>query len=258
VNQLSTDIHAEALSLLEKYIRFASTANPFESFSGTAQCMLFTRSCNAFASAITLCLNGLFVDSYNSARVGLEAGWLAIILSRSDEHAREWLTLVPSDTSQTEPEKRYRNTYGSLPWIRKEVSVDSLDLEQRTNIYQILSTKSHANVAAMFFVCPTASDPNDLCLYEPGTLDSDEHQRKFAKGILYCLKYLLHDVQRQCSYDFGVTWSYDNMSLFNIAGVGFPDKDTGVRVVPSKVNAAYQGMVLTKFAKIQAQVPHTA
>lgn len=258
MNQLSADIHAEALSLIEKYMHYASIAKPYESFSSTAQYMLYTRSCNSFASAITLCLNGLFVDSYNSARVGLESGWLAIILSRNNEHAKEWLMLVPSDTSQTEPEKRYRNTYGSLPWIRKEVSVDNLDLEQRTNIYQVLSTKSHANVAAMFFVCHTDSDPNDLCLYEPGTLDSDEHQRKFAKGILFCLKYLLHDIQRQCSYDFGVTWSYDNMSLFNISGVGFPDKDTGIRVVPSKVNEAYQSMVLLKFAKVQAEIPRSA
>jgi hypothetical protein len=43
------------------------------------------------------------------------------------------------------------------------------------------------------------------------------------------------------------------MSLFNIAGVGFPDKDTIVKVVPAKVNAAYQAMVLLKFAKLQVQ-----
>jgi hypothetical protein len=128
-----------------------------------------------------------------------------------------------------------------------------VDLEQRTNIYQVLSTKSHANVASAFFVCPTASDPNDLCLYAPGPLASDEHQYKFMKGILYCLKYLLHDIQSQCACDLGVTWSYDNMSLFNIAGVGFPDKDTIVKVVPAKVNAAYQAMVLLKFAKLQVQ-----
>jgi len=213
--------------------------------------MLLTRSCNAFASAVTLCTNGLFVDSYNSVRVGLEAGWLSLILKNSEVRALEWLTLVPSDTSPEVLEKQYRNTYGSLAWIRKEVSMDDVDLEQRTNIYQVLSTKSHANVASTFFVCASESDPNDLCLYGPGPLASHEHELKFLKGILYCLKYILHDIQTRCDCDLGVTWSYDNISLFGIAGVGFADEKTGLKVVPSKVNAHYQAMVLLKLAKLQ-------
>lgn len=252
MNATVVDPHAEADGLLAKYVRFAATPEPFGSPTSTAQRMLFTRSCNAFASAVVLCDNGFFVDSYNAVRVGLEAGWLAIVLGRSGPRAMEWLTLVPSDTSETEPDKQYRRTFGSLPWIRKEVSTDELDLEQRTNIYQVLSTKSHANVAATFFICPTGSDPNDLCLYPPGALASDEHQNKFTRGILYCLKYLLHDLQRAGLYDFGVSWSYDDMQLVTIAGVAFPDERTELRVVPEKVNEAYQGLVLLKFAKVQA------
>lgn len=133
--------------------------------------------------------------------------------------------------------------------IRKEVSPNGK--EQRDNLYQVLSTKSHANVAATFFMCASKNDPNDLCLYGPGPLDSEEHGRKHLRGILYCLSSLLHEIQAQCHVDLGVTWRHDEMGLFNIAGVGYPDRDGGVRVVPKKVNAAYQAMVLLKLAKLQ-------
>lgn len=246
---INTTIRTELLSIIDRYVQFTSTVNPFASPSETAQYMLLVRSCNAFSAAASLCTTGIFVESYNSARVGLETGWLSLILRRDTDKAMEWLTLVPSDTSMEVAEKRYRSTFGSPVWIRKEVSPNGK--EQRDNLYQILSTKSHANVAATFFMCPSESDPNDLCLYGPGPLDSEEHRRKHLHGILYCLSSLLHDIQAQCHVDLGVTWKYDEMGLFNIAGVGYPDKDTGVRVVPKKVNAAYQAMVLLKLAKLQ-------
>lgn len=246
----NADVRTELLSVIERYVQFASTVKPFTSPSATAQYMLLARSCNAFSAAVSLCLNGFFVDSYNSARVGLEAGWLSLVLRRNAEKAFEWLTLVPSDTSMETAEKRYRETFGSPAWIRKEVSPEGK--EQRDNLYEILSKKSHANVAATFFVCPTANDPNDLCLYGPGPLDSEEHRHKHLHGILYCLRSLLNDVQAQCGVDLSVTWKHDEMGLFNIAGVGYRD-ETGVKVVPKKVNAAYQAMVLLKLAKGTAQ-----
>lgn len=248
----NADIQAELLSAIEKYVQFAATVKPFTSPSATAQYMLLVRSCNAFSAAMSLCLSGFFVESYNSARVGLETGWLSLVLRRNAEMAFEWLTLVPSDTSMEDAEKRYMNTFGSPAWIRKEVSPKGKD--QRDNLYQVLSTKSHANVAATFFVCPSASDPNDLCLYGPGPLESEEHRQKHLRGIFYSLSSLLQDIQEQCGVDLGVTWRHDEMGLFNIAGVGYRDKDTGVRVVPKKVNAAYQAMVLLKLAKQQQEV----
>ena len=249
----STNIRGELLAVLERYIQFTSTITPFASPSATAQYMLSARSCNAFFAAASLCASGFFVESYNSARVGLETGWLSLILRRDADKAMEWLTLVPSDTSMELVEKRYRSTYGSPAWIRKEVSSDGK--EQRDNLYQILSTKSHANVASAFFMCQSESDPNDLCLYGPGPLNSEEHRCKHLRGISYCLKSLLWDIQKQCGVDLGVTWRHDEMALFNIAGVGYPDKDTGVKVVPKKVNAAYQALVLLKIAKIQQGAP---
>ncbi len=253
MNTVPSEAVDEIKSLLDLYGGFTADFKPFCSFSETAQYMLFTRSCNAFRSAGILCWEGLFVDSYNSARVGLEAGWLALILRRSDERAREWLTLVPTDTANSSPEKNYKSTFGSLPWIRKEVSCDESDLKRRTNIYQLLSTKSHANVSAMFFVSDSENRLNDVCPYPPVPLESAEHRRKFLDGILYCLKYMLQDIQRQCAKDFGVTWRYDNHSLFNIAGVAFPGGDDGITVVPEKVNSAYQSMILLKFAQVQAE-----
>lgn len=253
MNTTPSETVDEIKSLLDLYGGFTADFKPFSSFSETAQYMLFARSCNAFRSAGILCWEGLFVDSYNSARVGLEAGWLALILRRSDERAREWLTLVPTDTANSDPEKNYKSTFGSLPWIRKEVSIDASDLKRRTNIYQLLSTKSHANVAAMFFVSDSETSPNDVCLYPPVQLESAEHRRKFLDGILYCLKYLLQDIQNQCAKDFGVTWRYDSHSLFNISGVAFLGEDNGITVVPEKVNSAYQAMILLKFAQVQAE-----
>lgn len=242
----NVDIEAELFSAIEKYLQFTATVRPFSSPSATAQYMLLVRSCNAFSAAFSLCLGGFFVECYNSARVGLEAGWLSLVLRRDAKKAFEWLTLVPSDTSMEDAEKRYMNTFGSPAWIRKEVSPTGK--EQRDNLYQVLSTKSHANVAATFFVCPSADDPNDLCLYGPGPLECEEHRHKHLHGIFYSLSSLLHDIQEQCGVDLGVAWKHDEMGLFNIAGVGYPDKDTGVRVVPKKVNAAYQAMVLLKLA----------
>lgn len=176
----NADVRTELLSVIERYVQFASTVKPFTSPSATAQYMLMARSCNAFSAAVSLCLNGFFVESYNSARVGLEAGWLSLVLRRNAEKAFEWLTLVPSDTSMEIAEKRYRETFGSPAWIRKEVSPEGK--EQRDNLYEILSKKSHANVAATFFVSPTENDPNDLCLYGPGPLDSEEHRHKHLRG----------------------------------------------------------------------------
>jgi len=213
--------------------------------------MLFTRSCNAFRSAGILCWEGLFVDSYNSVRVGLESGWLALILRRNDELAREWLTLVPNDASDSDIEKKYRNSFGSLRWIREEVSIDDADLKHRTNIYQILSTRSHANPASTFYVADSGEKANDLCLYPPRQLDSDAHRYKFLTGINYCLEYILWDIQARCGENFEVYWRYDEKSMFTIAGVANPDGDDSFVVVPEKVNATYQAMVLLKFADIQ-------
>lgn len=245
----NADVRAELLSVIERYAQFASTITPFVSPSATAQYMLSVRSCNAFSAAVSLCLSGFFVECYNSARTGLEAGWLSLILRRDAEKAFEWLTLVPSDTSMEVAEERYRNTLGSPTWIRKEVSSEGK--EQRDNLYQVLSTKSHANVAATFYVCASANDPDDLCLYGPGPLDSEEHRSKHLRGIHYCLSSLLYELQSQCGVDLRVEWNHDEMGLFNIAGVGYRDKDTGIRVVPQEVNAAYQSMVLLKLAKLQ-------
>jgi hypothetical protein len=193
------------------------------------------------------------VDAYNSARVGLECGWLALFLRKSDKRAREWLTLIPSDTSNGDIEKEYRETYGKVWWIRKEVSIDETDLEQRTNIYQLLSTKSHANPASSFYVADSEIKPNDLCLYPPQQLDSDTHRFKYLKAIRYCLNYILWDVQLQCKKDFGITWSYEKTNIFNIAGVSYPDEKEGFVVVPNKVNSAYLSMILLKFADVQAK-----
>jgi len=245
----NNNIQEQLLLAIDKYAQFVNTIKPFISPSTTAQHMLMVRSCNAFSAAMTLCLGGFFVESYNSTRVGLETGWLSLVLQRDSQLAFEWLTLIPSDTSLEDAEKRYRNTFGSPAWIRKEVSPKEKD--QRDNLYQILSTKSHANVAATFFICPSASDPNDLCLYGPGSLRSEEHRHKHLRGIFYSLNFLLNDIQQHCNVDLGATWRHDEMELFNIAGVGCPDKDTGVRVVPKKVNAAYQAMMLLKLAKQQ-------
>jgi hypothetical protein len=251
--QEALKIAQEIRVLLDTYASFASEFESFLTFHETAQRMLFTRSCNAFRSADILCGEGLSIDSYNSARVGLESGWLALILRKSDKRAREWLTLIPNDTSDEYIEKKYRNTYGSLQWIRKEVSIDEADLRQRTNIYQLLSTKSHANVASTFYVADSEEKPNDLCLYPPQQLNCAEHRYKFLKGILYCLKYILWDIQRQCNKNFGVIWTYDNMDLFNIASVGYSDEKGGIVVVPEKVNPTYQLMILIKFADLQAK-----
>lgn len=240
----SADPQVELLSFIERYAEFATSIKPFSSPSDTAQYMLMSRSCNAFSAAVSLCLSGFFVESYNSVRVGLETGWLSLILRGNAEQAFEWLTMIPSDTSMKKAERRYRNSFGSPVWIRQNVSPEGKG--QRDNLYKILSTKSHANVAASFFISPSASDSNDLCLYGPSPFNCEVHRSKHLQGILYCLECLLHEVQLQCSVDLGVAWKHDEVSLFNIAGVGFPDAETGVKVVPENVNAAYQAMFLLR------------
>ena len=255
--QSAHEIANEINILLDKYESFTSDFEPFSTFPATAQYMLFSRSCNAFRSASILCWEGLFVDSYNSARVGLETGWLALVLRKNDDRAREWLTLIPSDTLDTDIEKKYRNTYGSLPWIRREVSFDETDLKHRTNIYQLLSTKSHANAASTFYLADSKCKENDLCLYPPHQLNSATHRYKYLKGIRYCLRYILWDIQLKCDKAFGVTWNYDNTELFNIAGVAYPDDKEGLVVIPQKVNPAYQTMILLKFADTQSKTDIT-
>ena len=131
MNEESKNLQSEILSLLEKFSCFVNKLQPLTSHSQIAYYMLLTRSCNAFISAYTLCSNGLHVDSYNSVRMGLENGWLSLILNEHEDRAFEWLTLVPLDSSPETVEKRYRNTYGSLQWIRKKVSVDNVDKKQR-------------------------------------------------------------------------------------------------------------------------------
>lgn len=111
--------------------------------------------------------------------------------------------------------------------------------------------KSHANVASTFFLGQTPENPNDVCLFPPGMFESPEHERKYMGGILYCLKYLLNDIQDRCGYDFGVEWQYDAMELFKIAGSGHPGKDGRMEVVASRINSTYQTLMLLKLANIQ-------
>jgi hypothetical protein len=258
MNEISKKIQGEIISLLGKFSCFINNLQPLTSHSQIAYYMLLTRSCNAFISAYTLCSNGLHVDSYNSVRMGLENGWLSLILNEHDDRALEWLTLVPLDSSPETVEKRYRKTYGSLTWIREEVSVDNIDKKQRDNIYQILCTKSHANVASAFFIAGSTPDENNFCLYKPGTMNDPGHKHKNLKGILYCLKYILYDIQSRSNEAFGVEWTYDQASLFNIAGGGYPDGKGGIEVISGKVNAMYQAIVLLELAKRQKKAQTNA
>ena len=247
----------ELRTLLNQLQGFADSFQPFQTYESTAQRMLFARSATAFRAAGILCYEGLFVDAYNSARVGLEAGWLSLILRQNEELAREWLTLLPSDTMDTDIEKRYRNTFANLTWIRKTLSQSEEELSEKTSIYQLLSTKSHANPAAMVYIGSNHNNIDDLTLYPSEPLHSESHRIKFLAGVFYCLKYLLHDIRRHCNVELNVEWRYEERSLFNIAGVAFPDKKTGFKVVPDKVNAAYQSMLLLQFAHHQAKLPRT-
>lgn len=243
---------AQVRTLLDAYASFAREFKLYHNFSDTAQFMLFARSCNAFRSAGILCSEGLFVDSYNAARVGLEAGWLALVLRRDDKLAREWLTSVPQESDFSDEGKAYKRTFAQIPWIRKQVSISAEEFEQRTNLYKLLSTKSHANAAAMFFSASTEANPNNILLYPPEQLDSEDHRRKYMAGILYCLQYILHDIQKQCAKSFGVNWEYDQQKLFNISGVAYPAPNNGMEVVAEKVNSMYQAMMILKFAQFQA------
>jgi hypothetical protein len=163
------------------------------------------------------------------------------------------LTLVPRDTDDTDIEKRYRNTFGNLTWIRKKLSLSEDELREKTNLYQLLSTKSHANPAAMVYFGNDHNGVDALTLYPSKPLHSDVHKAKFTAGILYCLKYLLHDIQRHCIIDLNVTWKHEEMKLFNIAGIAFTDQSGDIKVVPDKVNAAYQALLLLEIAHQQAK-----
>lgn len=238
--------------LLDSYASFAREFKLYHNFTDTAQFMLFSRSCNAFRSAGILCSEGLFIDSYNAARVGLEAGWLALVLRRDDKLAREWLTSAPQEPSSPDVEKAYKKTFAQIPWIREQVSASTEELEQRTNLYKLLSIKSHANAAAMFFPASTETNPNDILLYPPEKLDSDDHRRKYLAGIVYCLQYILHDIQNQCKRNLGAKWKYDQTKLFNISGVAYSAENNEIEVVAEKVNSAYQGMMTLKFFQHQS------
>lgn len=96
--QSAHEIANEINVLLDKYRSFTSEFEPFSTFPATAQYMLFSRSCNAFRSASILCWEGLFVDSYNSARVGLETGWLALVLQKERWPCKRMADFDPSDT----------------------------------------------------------------------------------------------------------------------------------------------------------------
>ena len=251
---MKTNNDAEEIkALLNRLHEFANTFEVFKTFESTAQRMLFARSATAFHAAEILCREGLFVDAYNSTRIGLEAGWLALSLRQNEDFAREWLTLVPRDTNDTDIEKKYRNTFGNLTWIRKTLSLNKEELCEKTNLYQLLSTKSHANPAAMVYFGSNNNGIDSLILYPSEPLHSEVHKAKFIAGILYCLKYLLHDIQRHCVIDLNVNWKYDEMKLFNIAGIAFPDQNGNIKVVPDKVNSAYQAQLLLEIAHQQAK-----
>lgn len=89
-------------------------------------------------------------------------------------------------------------------------------------------------------------------------MNNTEHEHKNLKGILYCLKYIFYDIQSRSNEAFGVEWTYDQVSLFNIAGGGYPDGKGGVEVISEKVNAMYQAIVLLELAKWQKKAQGNA
>jgi len=209
-----------------------------------AKYMLFTKSYNSFLSGLLLCRNGLHTESNNSIRIGLENGWLALLMEKEKELALEWLTLVSKKNPMNETSKKYRDTFGRPSWVRKKLSENKQEKEQRDKIYSVLSTKSHPNVASSFCIVSGLNSTQKLYFYEPGGINDEQHKGKNLIAINFCLNWILNDIQNIKNVDLGIKWKYDEHILVSIAGIGYPNGNNQFKVIPEKVNKAYQEVLL--------------
>lgn len=226
--------------LIKCYRDFILRINKETSISQLAQFILYTRSFNSFKSAILLAKEGLPIDCLNSLRLGLENGWLSILLKNDEHSALEWLTMVRHTNMPKNPRKNYRQTFGNLSWIRERISTSEDDKIQRDNIYKILSVRSHANVATSFFAQGNTDGSTDYRLYEPGGIIDDFHQHRCLKSVLFCLRYLLHDMERAKEGHFGSHWRYEQIELMHIANVIWRSEDGECFVDGDRINSAAQ------------------
>jgi len=187
---------------------------------------------------------GLPIDCLNSLRLGLENGWLALVLKNDEHSALQWLAMVRYKDMPSNPKKLYRQTFGNLTWIREKVSQGEEDKRQRDNIYKILSSRSHANVATSFFAQGLPDGTTDFRLYEPGGIKDNYHRYKSLKSILFCLRYLTHDMERAKEDRFNSGWRYDHVELMHMANVIWQDKNGKYFVDGNGINSAAQATFL--------------
>lgn len=206
--------------------------------------MLFTKSYNSFLSSLLLCRNGLHTESNNSIRLGLENGWLALLMEKNEELALEWLTLISKNCTMNEASEKYRSTFGRPSWVRKQLSDNSQEKDQRDKIYSILSIKSHPNVASSFCIVSGLNSTQKLYFYEPGGINDEQHKGKNLIAINFCLNWILNDIQNIKNVDLGIKWKYDENILVSIAGIGYPNGNNQLKVIPKKLNQSYQELLL--------------
>ena len=241
---------ADLERLIKKFRAFISKLKKDKSISQLAQFILYTRSFNSFKAAILLADEGLPIECLNSLRLALETGWLALVLKNDEHSALEWLAMVRYHDMPEYPRKKYRKTYGNLTWIKSTVSSDEIDKKQRENIYKILSVRSHANVATSFFVRGLPDGSSDYCLYEPGGIQDHDHRYRCLKSILFCLKYLLHDMERAKEGRFDCQWKYDHVELMHMSNVIWQDKNGQYVVDAEAINSAAQVTFLIAMSSI--------
>lgn len=200
---------------------------------------IFTNAYNHFYASAILSEKGLFTQTYNCLRMGLESEWLGLILVRDPRLGEQWAFGLGEEGVQErlkELEKPYliRKTLGDT---------ERITVQDRDEIYSALSDKSHTKLSSVsrFFIAPDAPPYDGYVGCIPmGGMNGEENinhiQRCTATILTYALAEIEDNLDKQLLNEKW-EWNRANIMIITEAGVG----NTGSKVQPHISSKGHPG-----------------
>lgn len=209
---------SDYLSAYQKFVE-TTTFNP-----KITKC-LFVNAYNQFFSGKILAEKGLITQSNNCLRMGLESGWLGLILMKDPQLGMQWAFGLGDDNvkkSLIKLEKPFQ--------IRKILGdTTRITVQDRDDIYSALSDKSHTKLSSVVrpYISPNAPPSDGFIDCIPmGGIKGKNNITRILNSVTTVLTFALAEIEDSLKHQLmEENWTWNRSDLMKITGGGFNVKD---------------------------------
>jgi len=218
------DIFEIVSNNLKEYKQFTETYN----FENKYVKCLFLNSYNHFLAAKILAETGLIYQSYNCLRMALECEWLGIYFLKNLDLSIDWAHGTGNDHTIKTIKKLERPSE-----LRKELSKISckrIKENDRNEIYQALSDKSHAKYAssAVLTISLNSGDQSEYQIdcVPAGGLKGEINIANILRAVNVVQEFAMAEIEDYLGYKLlPEDWIYIRAKLSKISQGGFRNKN---------------------------------